>query len=56
MLTIPGQGKLESFLSQGRAGIGTMDMLQVKMILNWFDSEFPLSSNPNYSYSMNKKS
>ena len=23
--------------------------IQVKMILTWFDSEFPLSSNPNYS-------
>ena len=23
--------------------------IQVKMILTWFDSHFPLSSNPNYS-------
>jgi len=23
--------------------------IQVKIILTWFDSQFPLSSNPNYS-------
>ena len=23
--------------------------IQVKMILTWFDCQFPLSSNPNYS-------
>ena len=26
-----------------------MYLLQVKIILTWFDSIFPLSSNPNYS-------
>ena len=26
-----------------------MHMLQVKIILNWFDSQFPLPSNSNYS-------
>ena len=30
-------------------------MLQVKINLTWFDSQFPLSSNPNYSESMNEE-
>ena len=29
--------------------VGGQKEIQVKMILTWFDSQFPLSSNPNFS-------
>ena len=44
--------KLKGYRIFGVWDVAGQNEIQVKMILTYFDSQFPLSLNPNYSWSI----